>query len=331
MLAAGVRNLLKLAKLSAHKPPSSSYQTLPLENEYQDGTMKIFASGLCVAIILAASVACSQEIEPAELFKKVTAAYDALQSYTSEGTIVSDIDTGAGKTNIETSFSIKLKKPNLYRISWEQKLGFPGMTQTGAVWNDGKQPYLFMGIAKTYSKISDDQMAIASATGISGGAAHTIPSMFLAVYQGNSNPFDRLKEPKVTGSEKIEDDDCYVVSGSSAASKSETFWISKKSHLIRKHSRSLEPPEGGGLEIPEMTDEQLEQAIKAVGQEVTDETKATMKKMMKQARESAGKIKGTSTELHTKIASPELAEKDFSFQVPAGTKLTKSIFGDAAK
>jgi hypothetical protein len=295
--------------------------------------MKIFISGLCVALALCATIARSQEIEPAELFKKVTAAYDALQTYSSEGTIFSDIDTGSVKVKTETSFSIKLKKPNLYQISWEQKLGFPGMTQAGAVWNDGKQPYLFMGIAKSYSKISDDQMAIASATGISGGAAHTIPSLFLAIYQGNSNPFARLKEPKMTESEKVEDDDCYVVSGSSAASKSETFWISKKSHLIRKHSRSLEPPEGGGLEIPEVTDEQLEQAIKALGQEVTDETKASMKKMMKQARESTKgfKLKGTSTELHTKIASPELAEKDFSFEVPAGTKLKKSIFGDAAK
>ena len=55
------------------------------------------------------------------MFKKVVAAYDGLDTYSAEGTIVADLDTGIATTKLETSFTIKLKKPNLYLISWEQK------------------------------------------------------------------------------------------------------------------------------------------------------------------------------------------------------------------
>ncbi len=66
-----------------------------------------------------------------------------MDTYKADGTIISDIDTGGTKMNTETSFSIILKKPNLYVISWTQKM--PGMSMSGAVWSDGTQPYLYMG------------------------------------------------------------------------------------------------------------------------------------------------------------------------------------------
>lgn len=40
------------------------------------------------------------------------------------------------------------------------------------------------------------------------------------------------------------------------------------------------------------------------------------------------KLKGTSTELHVKITTPELTEKDFRFTLPEGTILKESIFGE---
>jgi hypothetical protein len=39
------------------------------------------------------------------------------------------------------------------------------------------------------------------------------------------------------------------------------------------------------------------------------------------------KLKGTSTETHLKISSPEMSADDFVFKVPAGTLLKDSILG----
>lgn len=105
----------------------------------------------------------AEETDPSAIFKKVMEKYKSMQTYSSEGTIVSDMDIGSMEVSLETSFSMKLKKPNLYLISWK------GNMQSGAVWNDGTQSYLYMGMV-AYSKMKSDEMALAGATGISGGA-----------------------------------------------------------------------------------------------------------------------------------------------------------------
>jgi len=231
-----------------------------------------------------------------------------MDTYKAQGTIISNIDTGEMKVNAETSFSIILKKPNLYLISWTQKnMAMPGMSQSGAVWSDGAQPYLYMGGMNAYSKMGSDELALGGATGISGGAAFTIPSLFLSVFKEQPAVFSRLKDPQIEMTEKVGEEDCYVISGSSSISKKEAFWVSKTSYLIKKYYRSLEPPEGGEA-IPKLTDEQLEEAIKSMGQEVTEESKKNMTEMMERSRTmlKAMKMRGSSTELHANVSSPEL-------------------------
>ena len=284
--------------------------------------------GFAILMTLSAH-GCREDITPSEVFEKVKTAYKSMDTYKSQGTITSNIDTGGMKMNTETSFSIILKKPNLYLISWTQKnMAMPGMPQSGAVWSDGAQPYLYMGGMNAYSKMGSDELALGSATGISGGAAYTIPSLFLSVFKGQPDPFSRIKDPQIEKTEKVGKEDCYVISGSSSISKKETFWVSKTSYMIKKYGRSLEPPEGG-VAMPEMTDERLEEAIKGMGQEVTEESKQKMRAMMKGSKDvlKTAHMKGSSTELHAEISSPRMNTTDFQFALPAGTVLKESLLG----
>jgi len=287
---------------------------------------RIFLSA--VAMLGLASEVLAGDITPAEIFQKTEAAYASLPTYQSDGTATTDMDNGGMKMQTETSFSILLKKPNLYRISWAQKnMPMPGMSQSGTVWSDGTQPYLYMGVMNAYSKIIGDQMALSAATGISGGTAHTVPSLFLPSVKAQSSMFSKLINPQVEKTEKFGDDDCYVISGPSRTSKSETFWISKTTYLIRKFSRSLERPEGG-RQMPEITDEELAKSIKAMGLEVTDETKKSMREMMEKSRAmlNTTTLKGSMTEVQAHISSPALTEKDFHFSPPADAMLKDSLF-----
>ena len=287
---------------------------------------KLFAFAILMMLI---AHGCAEDITPDKILEKVKTAYKSMDTYKAQGTITSNIDTGEMKANIETSFSIILKKPNLYLISWTQKnMAMPGMSQSGAVWSDGAQPYLYMGGMNAYSKMGSDELALASATGISSGAAFTIPSLFLSVFKEQPAPFSRLKDPQIEMTEKVGEEDCYVISGSSSVSKKEAFWVSKTSYLIKKYYRSLEPPEGG-RQMPEMTDEQLEEAIKGMGQEVTDESKKNMREMMERSEKmlKTVKIKGSSTELHANVSSPELNKNEFKFALPEGAVLKESLFG----
>jgi hypothetical protein len=280
--------------------------------EGKELSMKARMALLLFAVTMTVATCSGDETQASAIFQKVIATYHTTDTYSAEGTITSDLDSGKVVTKIVTSFSMKLKKPNQYLISWEQQNEMmPSFTQSGAVWNDGTQSYLYMGTMKAYSKMTSDEMALAGATGISGGAAYTIPSLFLNAFKQQPAPFSRLVDPKLENNEPVEGDDCNVIGGSSTISKRETFWISKQTYLIRKCARSFEPPEGG-TKLRTMTDQQLEESIKAMGQEVTAERKEAMRKVMKQAEDTmkTANLKGTSTEIHPKVATPRLTEAD---------------------
>jgi hypothetical protein len=272
-------------------------------------------------------------VTPTKILDDTAAAYKALDTLKSEGTIVSDMEVDGKKVATESTFSLLLKKPNLYLITWNRKMA--GMQMGGAVWSDGTQAYLSMDIGaaavgKSYSKMKNDDMALASATGISDGAAFTVPSLFLPVFKDQPPLAAKMQGARREPDEKVGDEDCYVVSGATAVSKKETFWVSKSKHLIVRFARSMESP-AGGREMPETTDAQIEESLTAMGQEVTEASKKRVKEMIASAAESmkTTEMKGTSTETHTHIASPELTAKDFQY-VPEGATLRDSPFGFGA-
>jgi hypothetical protein len=280
---------------------------------------------------LFATICPAQSTQPAAIFDHVLAQYKSMNAYSSEGTITEDVNAGGVKTTLQTTFSIKMKKPNQYLITWNQiNAVVPAFSQAGAVWNQGSQPYLYMAGLKAYSKITGDDFALGSATGISGGAAFTIPTLFLTTLKNYPTPFSRLINPQIEAGERIDGDDCYVISGSSTVSKNESFWISKATYMIKKYSRSLDPP-AGGFKITQMTDQQLDDAIKASGQEVTDATRQQMRDMIKKADQNmqTANLSGSSTEVQLKISSPDLKDADFAFNVPPDAVLKDSLFGPA--
>ncbi len=277
---------------------------------------------VATVILLLVSSCMKNDIKAEKLLSDSVTAYKALNTYKSEGVITSTIETGAGNVTQEITFALLLKKPNLYRITWSQKSSNVPDVQNGAVWSDGTQRYLYISGVSAYCPLPDDATALGAATGISGGAAATVPFLFLAVPQMVENSFSRLTHPKILESQQIDGEDCHVISSPSTISKEETLWISKSSGLMRKCSRSLEAP-ATGRKIPEMSEEQIEETIRAMGMEVTEQSKMEYRAMMEAMMKTS--MKGSNTETHTTITFPELNPDDFRFVCPEGTKLHKSF------
>jgi len=266
--------------------------------------------------------------DAASILKRVEATYKAMESYRANGTIISEKEMGGTTVRTTTTYSILLKKPNLYLITWNQTAVPAALPQGGAVWNDGTQPYLYLLMNKSYAKVGDDVSALGAANAISDGATNTIPSLFLPSLTSKGFALARLRDPVIEKSEYMGGNDCFVLSGSSAISKKETFWISKSSNLILKYEKSLETPDGGAAG-PEVSEEVIEKAIRAMGQPVTEENKKQVREMVVAAK---GSIKnsennGISTETQMEITNPKLTEKDFTFTPPAGTAQTDSMMG----
>jgi hypothetical protein len=141
------------------------------------------------------------------------------------------------------------------------------MSSKGAAWSDGE--FRNVTVAGQTMQPADTETAIAMATGISGGAAHTIPSIFFDLAANSIASIS--KDAVMTGAELIDAEDCYVVKAHSGNSDY-TYWISRNSKLIvqamRVSSTMTAPHE-------EMTDSDARKVLESMGQKVTDEASAT--------------------------------------------------------
>ncbi len=164
--------------------------------------MKMRTIALFAIAIIVSRYAFAEDNEPAVMFEKVIARYKAMQTYKAEGPIVSDIDARGMNISTETSFSMKLKTPNLYLFSWTQKnMPMPGMSQSGAVWNAGGKPHLYMGMMNAYSRIANDEVTFSAVTGIYGGAAFTSPSLLGGILGGRQNESSEAQTKAVSDSQ----------------------------------------------------------------------------------------------------------------------------------
>jgi len=80
-------------------------------------------------------------LSPAEIFKRAQDKYASLSSYSDEGKVVCTLNG----MNITTAFTIRLARPDLYRIEWNQSYPNLPKGQTMAVWSAGSGDFLDMG------------------------------------------------------------------------------------------------------------------------------------------------------------------------------------------
>ena len=299
------------------------------------GTMKAmtwlklkFAAGVGVAALLAggaATVAVSQtggsdKLTVPEIAKQTQEAYAALTSYSDTAKGVSE---GGGQT-VEATCSTRLQRPKQYRVEWVSSGGL--YQSKGLVWSDGGANYEVMDAADKFAAaqpttVRDMQMAFAGATGVSGGAASTIPGAFFKLNFGDKLGVFAMErtETKRQADEKIGGVDCYVVVNVLDASKMKvpksaavdvkslgtsttTLWIGKKDHLIRKARTTM----AGMSFAMKFTDESLKVQLERQKKPVTPENLAALQTEMETAM--ANNSGFVFTETHENI----LANKKFS-------------------
>jgi RNA polymerase sigma factor (sigma-70 family) len=193
-----------------------------------------FAAGVSVAALLAGGAATmaisqtSKEDRPTaqEIIKKSQNAYAALTSYSDDGKEAGSV--GTAKVAPHT-FSIKLARPDLYKIEWTQDMGF--YAQKGSVWSAGNGDYLEMESATKPEKYPNPDAALSAAMGISGGASGSIPKSFFDLHSGRLEV--ALRSASRKPDEKIGGVDCYVLTETTGG-RTQTLWIGKPDFLIRQ-------------------------------------------------------------------------------------------------
>lgn len=209
-----------------------------------------------------------------------------------------------GPVEAHYTFSIKLARPNLYRVEWESRA--PNMVSSGAAWSAGDGNFVTVPGQASPMRPKDMSAALPMATGISGGAAGTIPEIFFGL---DNNRLKPGKDAAFKPDAEIENDPCYAIAEKTGA-MGVTVWISKKSKLLRQ----IRDDFSGPMKMPEMTDEETRKVIQSMGQTPTAEAIKNMKEQMVSMRAmmSSG-MSGFSIQVQRQIVvNPTLHKADFT-------------------
>ncbi|MDB6021521.1 MAG: hypothetical protein JWQ04_1378 [Pedosphaera sp.] len=282
-------------------------------------------------------------LSAAEIVQKVADQYNSLTSYSATGIAVTEMDmskvditkmpgmdkipASAQKSQefqkmmskpvrTESGFTIRLGRPDFYRIEWENKAGPAGMNV--GVWSAGEGDFVSLSKMK-YTKVESRDLALASANGASGGVASTMPAVFFNDLSSQLNLFKQAAERGED--DTVDGENCYVLNGDAMGVKV-TLWITKDTFLIKQKQMLF----GGTSTMPEMRDAKMEAELEKLGN-LTPQQKAQARAAMKNMKPMLSQMKGTMTETYRKIEINQPVKKeDFNHELPADAVLTKSLF-----
>jgi outer membrane lipoprotein-sorting protein len=184
--------------------------------------------GIGIIITSLLNVIADDALTPDQIFERVQKNYSLISSYSDEGQIIVAADDDVTTTR----FTIRLDRPNFYRIEWQRNSQTSPSVEdsaASAVWSSGAGNYLQMewGVQGR----SDRDVALADAAGPSGGAAATIPELFFNTQIPSEEPM--WNELRLTD-EKLGDIDCYVIVRELQFGETKTYWIGKHDFFIHQ-------------------------------------------------------------------------------------------------
>ena len=182
--------------------------------------------------------------EVQEILNRTRSVYASCSSYSDEGEIVSVCIQGARQFEHRTvikPFVTRFVRPDQFWFEyWDKGLGPQQEWPRYVVWTEGEQYRTWWTLepdeSPTFESIEE---AISGPTGISGGSAHAVPSLLIAV-----DSLDRIirGDCQLQGRESLDAAECWVL-GSVAESETRRVWIDVDTGALRKaeHFHVIDP------------------------------------------------------------------------------------------
>lgn len=191
----------------------------------------------------------SDELDGNRLIETMCAAYRSFDWYQDSGYVLTVFEReGGGEFTTQRKFKTHYCRPNKFRFEWTESCA-EGVSDAYAVWSDGKRAYKKYGNGDVEIVRSDDsgvradlELAIAGATGISGGAAHDVMSLLFG-FEGNM--MAALKEVRYLGDETQNGELCHCVRAALDTNFQLKLWISASRNILlkkREHYNLAEVP-----------------------------------------------------------------------------------------
>ncbi len=190
-------------------------------------------------------VASKPQLTAKNILDKMAKVYAECKTYKDHGvvkTVFIDDETRIVEKPFETCFV----RPFDFRFEYSEKGLRPPCY---IVWNNKTETKKWFYADK--NKIKKEvslSMAIAGATGVSGGSAHTIPNLLIDEIRGYG--LKTLKKTKLLEEKRFDNSECYRIQGycgpvrlkNGVTSKPLVVWIDKKTFLVRRIDEATEFP-----------------------------------------------------------------------------------------
>jgi len=189
---------------------------------------------IVISIVFVEFAFTQTELSPTTILQNMHKAYSGVISYQDSGVIEVVADFGKYKQPMTTNFSIWFEQPTSLRVDWVRMINpLGGKKYRSVLWSNGKDTHYFSEISNEIEKNKSLMMGIAAATGVSFGAANTIPSMLLPRGYRLTAAFTMLTDLQLLGEAEFEGAQCYMISGIQSGLDYK-LWIGKADYLLRK-------------------------------------------------------------------------------------------------
>jgi hypothetical protein len=192
----------------------------------------VLATGGLTGADLAAA---APQADAPTLLRNAAQAYAALNSYQDNGTVTR---YDGSDSPYQVVFTTSYKSPSLFRFGFSRPHPYPPLRDIVTKFEvgfDGTAPFY---VTTEYQKAprsvptQNVDQALARATGISSGAAHTISRLLLRDISGLS--ILDLVEARSLDDATVNGIECYLISAQHPRGGEWRFWIEKDTLLIRK-------------------------------------------------------------------------------------------------
>jgi hypothetical protein len=179
----------------------------------------------------------TEEEKCKKIIAEMHAVYAAMHSYADRGVVLRRLDEGEPPN--ETRFEMLFKRPGFFRFAWishHPYLPLRHIEWHSVIWaNDtGAFNWHMHNTESSTGKRKDEslEMAIAGATGVSGGAAYTVPTLLMP----SEDYFSFAGLQRLHLADTVREDGvlCHQLMGIHEAVGTVEAWIGVEDHLLRR-------------------------------------------------------------------------------------------------
>ena len=165
-----------------------------------------------------------------ETLTQAAQVYASAESYLDEGLVLTTFIDSDGERVTQRPFNTAFVRPDRFRYEYRDR---GEESRKYIVGRDGERVRTWWHVGDRLREMDDLSLALAGATGVSGGSAHTIPRLLMPDTIRGFVLTDLL-DVELLGEEEVDGAACYKIQGRHPRADWQTLWIEKDRMLVRR-------------------------------------------------------------------------------------------------